>query len=102
MQKLPVGTGGYKIHTLVNPDENYIKIPSNHREQLMLIYTLHNMFGAFDKELIAIYVNIVMPIPQGMTSKHPGYSSLTSQRHKKRKQIRFLLDTYFERVPIEL
>ena len=101
MENLPLGDVGYKIKTLFNPHKDFIKIPSNHREQLMLIYSLHGMFGAFDRELIDIYVNVVMPIPEGMTSKTPGYGSLTSQRYVKRKKLQFLMDTYFERVPIE-
>ena len=72
---------------------DYLKIRSNHREQLILLYALHLLTGDEGSELVESYLEMTMPIDINLNER--GYSSLTSHRSKRRAHLNYLMSTYF-------
>ncbi|WP_424493780.1 hypothetical protein [Salinimicrobium sp. GXAS 041] len=72
---------------------DYQTLKANHREQVLLLFTLHKLSGDTGKKLIDSYLNAIIPIT--VKSKEPRYSTITSHRCKRREHLNHLLNNYF-------
>jgi len=76
----------YQLHP------NYNTIQTNHREHVLLLYTLHELTGLLGSELIENYLNLIIPINVKIGEK--GYNFITSHRSKRRKHLNNLIENY--------
>lgn len=74
----------------LQPDYNTIK--TNHREQVLLLFSLHQLTGLIGSELVEHYVDLIIPMVKKFGEQ--GYSGITSHRAKRRKHINYLHHNY--------
>lgn len=72
--------------------DDYNSIKTNHREQILLLYTLHQLTGLLGTQLIENYINLIIPITK--KNGEQGYTVVTSHRAKRRKHLNYLLNNH--------
>lgn len=81
-----------KVEYQLNDD--YLKIRTKYREQIISLFLLHQLTGEVSNELVESYLEIVAPLP--MSRSHHFYNSVSVQRCNKRKHFNWLIKEYLD------